>query len=224
MPRRSTPLVTGEIYHIYNRGIDKKPTFTSKLEYKRALLTMRYYRFDHKTIRLSQFLQLNSDERTETLERLENSDMKNIDILCYCLMPNHFHILVRQRIEHGISRFMSNFQNSYTRFSNLRHKHEGSLFLDQCKAKRIEDDTQLLHVNRYIHLNPYTSYVVNTLEEVCTYLWSSMGEYLRDKVDCICDVDTVMRAFRNKQEYTRFVFDNADYQRELDNIKHLVLE
>ena len=137
-------------------------------------------------------------------------------------MPNHFHFLLRQTEDGGISKFLSNLQNSYTKFFNLSHERDGSLFLDQFKAIRIETDEQLTHVSRYIHLNPHTGYVVKTLEELEIYPWSSFSDYLQRK-SLVVDVDFILN-FLGKQSYKKFVFDQADYQRKLKEIEHLVLE
>ena len=76
-----------------------------------------------------------------------------MEIICYCLMPNHLHLLLRQLMDGGISKFMSNFANSYTRYFNTKSKRKGPVFEGKFKAKRIETDEQLLHLSRHIHLN-----------------------------------------------------------------------
>ena len=138
-------------------------------------------------------------------------------------MPNHFHFLLQQLVDGGISKLLSNFQNSYTRYFNTRHRRDGALFLDQFKAVRIETDEQLIHVNRYIHLNPYTSYVVKTLKDLEEYEWSSLSEYNKESKDFV-KLDPILKFFRNVEKYRKFVFDQADYQRTLKSIEHLTFE
>ncbi len=223
MPGRSTPIVTGEMYHIFNRGIDRRPTFTAKREYDRAIETIKFYRFFETPVSLSRLFSLPRQLREETLDGLVKYGEKQVETICFCLMPNHFHFLLKQVKDKGVSRFLSNFQNSYTRYFNKRHDRTGPLFLDQFKAVHIETDEQALHVHRYIHINPYTSYVVKTIQELTVYPWSSFPEYLTHERGFI-EKDLVMAFFKNLEAYREFIFDQVDYQRELDAIKHLIFE
>ncbi|MBI2337742.1 transposase [Candidatus Daviesbacteria bacterium] len=223
MPGRLTPLVNDQIYHVFNRGINHQPTFLDKLEYKRARLVIDFYRFSNLPAKLSKFLTLSNDDRTKIMDNLRKEDDKLVEILAFCLMPNHFHFLIKQIKDKGISKFLGNFQNSYTRYSNTKRERDGSLFLDQFKAKLIITDEQLIHISRYIHLNPYTSYVVKDLNTLFAYPWSSLSEYLSNKAE-ICNLDIIMSLFINPKVYQKFIEDHADYQRQLHKIQHLVQE
>ncbi|MBI2049502.1 transposase [Candidatus Roizmanbacteria bacterium] len=223
MPGRLMPLVNNQIYHVFNRGIDHRPTFTDKSELTRGIMVIDFYRFAKPPMRLSKFLKLSNEERDSVSKNIRDRNEKLIDMLAFCLMPNHFHFVLRQLHDDGISKFLANFQNSYTRYFNVKGRRNGPLFLDQFKAVRIETDEQLLHVSRYVHLNPLTSYVVKGFKDLLKYPWSSLGDYINSK-SLICELNTVLGFFKNKRDYKTFVEDNAGYQRELDEIKHLVLE
>lgn len=222
MPGRSTPLVNDQIYHVFNRGIDHRPTFTDKKEFERAMITLSYYQFSNP-MKLSKLLQLPSENREKVLSELESKNDQLIEIVCFCLMPNHFHFLIKQLKENGIAKFLSNFQNSYTRYFNTRNKRTGPLFLDQFKAVLVETDEQLVHVSRYIHLNPLTSFVVKNFEDLKDYPWSSFGEYLFKNYNMVCSKESVLNFFR-KNDYEAFAQDQVKYQQELHRIKHLILE
>lgn len=222
MPGRLTPLITSEIYHVYNRGIDRRPTFVSKFEYLRAIETINYYRLEKPPIRLSEFLDLDEEKKDVARNRLVMLE-KIVEIYCYCLIPNHFHFLIRQLRENGVSKFIGNFQNSYTRYFNTRNKRDGSIFLGQFKAVRIETDEQLIHVSRYIHLNPYNSCLVSSFLQLEGYSWSSFPDYLSQR-ESFVEKSFVLSFFKGFKEYKKFVYDQADYQRKLDSIKHLVFE
>ncbi len=222
MPGRIMPLVNGEVYHVFNRGANRQPTFSSNREYERALTAIDFYRFYKTPLSLSKFLKLEQDRQNEILDLL-HENKRLVDIFCYCLMPNHFHILLRQQENNGISKFLSNFQNSYTKYFNARHERDGSLFLDQFKAVRVETDEQLVHLSRYIHLNPHTGFVTKTLEGLETYPWSSFQEYLEPRKQ-FTNVKFILDFFKSGEEYKKFVFDQADYQRKLKLIEHLVIE
>lgn len=222
MPGRKIPLVNGEIYHVFNRGIDRRPTFITKKEFQRAQQTLSFYKFFKLPLSLSKFLRLEIKKQNKVLDLLmQNKNL--VEIFCYSLMPNHFHFLLRQEKDQGIAKFLSNLQNSYTRYFNIRHKRDGPLFLDQFKAVRIETEEQLIHVSRYIHLNPHTGYVVKSLEELENYPWSSFPDYLQGN-NKVVNTEFILNLFGSIQKYQKFVFDQAGYQRKLKEIEHLLLE
>lgn len=223
MPGRKIPLITNQYYHAFNRGINKQQIFKGIRDYRRALELIKYYQYSNPPLRYSKFMLLATD-RKQTFWKLLRDHKKNVSIIAYCLMPNHFHFLLEQIIDNGISKFMGNFQNSYTRFFNTKYSWVGPLLQGQFKAVYIEDDNQFLHIHRYIHLNPYTSFVSASLDRLLTYPWSSFTEYLNNSQIELCDKTKILSFFKNKKSYQNFILDQADYQRKLDIIKHLTLE
>lgn len=158
------------------------------------------------------------------MDSLRQENDKLVELICFCLMPNHLHLLLSQKKDNGISKFMANLQNSYTRYFNTKHERIGPLMQGQFKAVLIEDDEQLLHVSRYIHLNPYSSFIVKDLTDLEKYPWSSLPEYLGIVSTSICNKQVILSYFKSVEDYKKFVFDQADYQRKLEKIKHLILE
>ncbi len=223
MPGRKIPLICGEYYHVFNRGIDHRSTFVSESDYHRAIETILLYRFTNPPLCLSKFLRLETKRRSEILNLMALNDPQ-VTFIAHCLMPNHFHFLIRQNFDCGISKFVGNFQNSYTKYFNTRHERDGSLFLDQFKAVRIETEEQLLHVSRYIHLNPFSGHLVNSTSNIIDYPWSSFPEYLGKVQNGPTDRSFIMRNFNSTRSYLQFVLDQADYQRQLKEIEHLVME
>lgn len=224
MPGRKEIIVTDETYHVINRGTASQPVFLNKRDYQRASNTLFYYRNKKLPMRYSKFLEKCIEKRKEILERLNKENDFLVEIMAFCLMPNHFHFLLRQIVDDGIPKFLSKFTNSYTRYFNTKRKRIGPLFQGKFKAVRIETDEQLLHISRYIHLNPHTSFVVKEIEHLKDYPYSSFPEYLGKARANFCHKNDVLGQFKNPQAYKKFVFDQADYQRELQNIKHLMLE
>ena len=224
MPGRKIPLIRGQIYHLLNKGVLLQPIFRGTRDFKRAIELIRYYQNKKPPLRYSQFLLLSKERRNQILENLVNKKEFLVEIICFCLMPNHFHFLLKQLEEGGISKFIGNFTNSYTRYFNVKYKRTGHLFQGKFKAVRIETDEQLLHLSRYIHLNPYSSYLVKTLRELENYPWSSLPEYLGKTQTSLCSKEIVLGQFRYPKLYQKFVFDQADYQRKLERIKHLALD
>lgn len=224
MPGRKIPLITNQVYHTLNRGIALQPTFTSSRNFQRAVEIMRYYQNQNLPLRYSQFKALSIKRRSKILEDLAKEKQFWVEIIAFCLMSNHFHFMLKQVKKNGISKFMSNFTNSYTRYFNVKKKRNGSLFQGKFKAIRIESNEQLLHLSRYIHLNPYSSYVVKTTKDLEKYPYSSFPEYLGTLQTPFCNKEIVFSQFKTPALYKKFVFDQADYQRKLKEIKHLILE
>lgn len=216
-------LANSEIYHIFNRGVEKRNIFTNTKEYKRAVEVMKYYRFMNPFPRYSQFISLNNVRKNDILESLYQRNQIEVQLIAYCFMPNHFHFLLRQEADDGISRFISNFSNSYSKFFNTKHQRIGPLFQGPFKAVRIENNEQLIHVSRYIHLNPVVSYLVKETY-LDDYNWSSFPEYINDAQESILDKSIVMSGFQNSDDYRKFVHDQISYARELEKVKHLAFE
>lgn len=224
MPGRKIALVTNQTYHVLNRGAGEQPIFWDLKDYERALETILYYRNISLPLRYSIFTRMTVKRKKELLDSLAGKKSFLIDIVAYCLMPNHIHFLVTQRQVNGISKFMSNFSNSYTRYFNTRINRRGPIFQGRFKAIRIKTDEQLLHVSRYIHLNPYVSYIITSFNQLERYPYSSLGEYTGYSDRDICQKKLVLDQFPDAISYKEFVFDQANYQRELEGIKHLTLE
>lgn len=223
MPYRKPPFATNEIYHTISRGVAKKPIFTSERDYQRALRLIDFYRYNHPPLRFSHFNRLAKKEKGDFLNSLKRNNPPIVDILAFCLMPNHIHFLLKQLKERGVPIFISNFQNSYARYFNTKYKRIGPLFQPMFKAIRIETEEQLLHVSRYIHLNPPTSYLLE-IKDLKNYPWSSFTEYLGIKPFQFTNPNLILGHFKTREAYRKFVFDQANYQRELATIKHLILE
>jgi putative transposase len=225
MPIRKIQFVNEHYYHIFNRGVNKQPIFFNRKDYLRMLNTIEYYQHAGDFLKFSNYINLPSETRKDMFKQIQNLD-KHVDIVSYILMPNHFHLLVKQNMEMGISRFLSNLQNSYTRYYNLKHDRTGHLFQGQFKSALIESDEQLLHVSRYIHLNPYSSALVKNIENLIDYEYSSFLEYQSNSTHSLCNKSLLINNnfFKNAGSYLDFVNNNADYQKRLSLIRHLVIE
>lgn len=139
-------------------------------------------------------------------------------------MPNHFHLLVKQNVDNGIQRFLYLVSSSYSHYFNLKNNQKGSLFEGRFRAVHISNDEQLIHLSRYIHLNPYSSYVVRTIEETFNYPYSSLAEYIHGMSLVVNVKEIVLSQFKDLEKYKEFVSDSADYQRSLEIIKHQTME
>lgn len=225
MPYRKTVFAQDQIYHVFNRGVAHQPIFFSQGDYSRFIQLMDYYRFCNIPTNFSHFMKIPAETRNQIFISLVKENNIQIEILTFCLMTNHFHFLLKQVSEKGVVDFMRYIQNSYAKYLNIKGSRVGPLFQSAFKAERIVTEEQLLHVSRYIHLNPSTGYLVK-IEGLTEYPWSSLLVYLDQNFQDFTFVNPqpVLSFFKNRDKYEEFVFDQAEYQRKLDRIKHLIFE
>lgn len=184
--------------------------------------TISYYRFLEPPIRYSKYIVLNEKKRIQLLNSLLTSQAQ-VDILVFCLMPNHFHILVKQTADAGISRFVSKFCDSYSKYFNIKHDRVGPLFQGPFKAVRVESEEQLIHLSRYIHLNPVSSFLIKE-SELDTYSWSSLPEYLKPQGNTLSNTRFIGGLFTSPGKYRDFVHNQIDYAQKMGHIKHLAFD
>jgi len=221
MPYRKNPLVTGQYYHIFNRGIDSRPIFLNKRDYQRFFNTLVYYQVK-LPLKLSTYLALSSEDKQKWINQ-RKLIKPYVEIACYCLMPNHFHLLLKQTQSQGISTYLRHVIDSFTRYFNTRTNRLGALLQGRFKSVLVETDDQLLHLSRYIHLNPLTSFIVKDFTALRSYTWSSLLEFING-MENVCNKEIVLDAFKNKSAYEVFLKNQADYQHSLELIKHLTYE
>ncbi len=221
MPGRLHPLLTGNIYHIYNKTIENKAVFVEKYCNK-FIQTARYYRSSQSIFRFSNFQKLPSMLLNYYLKKVSDKKTFRVTILAYCLMPTHYHMLIRQNQDKGISFFVSQLQNSFTRFYNLKLLRTGPVMLEKFKSKPITSEEQLKHVSRYIHLNPYSGKLVKNINNIKNYPYSSFSEYFKSTEDNILsDPSIILSLFnKNRKKYEEFVLNNAQHQKTLEHCKH----
>lgn len=212
-------LVTGQVYHVLNKSIAGYRIFNNDSEFNRFLETSVYYQ-SKNSLRFSDFKE-HKNYHEELVKLALSKREKIVEIIAYCLMLTHFHFILKQLKDNGISKFLNDTLNSYTRFFNARHKREGPLWAGKTKKVLVETDEQLIHLTRYIHINPTTAYIVDKPEE---WKFSSYMEYLNknQKEFRICKFDDLMDI--NPDSYKEFAEDRIGYQRDLKKIKDLLLE
>ncbi len=214
MPGRAITLITGELYHLYNRGNEKRIIFLGSRDFKRFLLTLFYYQFLGPKTSFSKF------SKQKLIQLNTVGAKKLVEIICYCLMPNHFHLLIRQLQDRGVSTYLSQVSNSYTKYFNTKYKRVGALFQGAFKAVRVETDEQFIHLSRYIHLNPVVSGIAEKLDD---YQWSSYKEYINGET-FICSTSEILNYFPSSEEYKIFLEDQFEYGKTLELLKHKIIE
>ncbi|MDO8570099.1 MAG: transposase [Candidatus Daviesbacteria bacterium] len=145
-------------YHIYNRGVEKRLIFMDDQDYAVFLSYLRTYLMPKDIDLLKKQLSdssLNSKEKDKIFNLIKmNNFADEITLYCYCLMPNHFHFLVKQKSANSIDKFMNSLGVRYTLYFNRKYKRVGSLYQDVYKAVMVYTDEQLLNITHYIHKNP----------------------------------------------------------------------
>jgi len=221
MPARHQLLVNGGFYHVFNRGVASLPFFNRDLDYKKFIKIFSFYRFNVPLLKFSRFSSLPIDLKEKKLEK----GRPLVEILAYCLMPNHFHFLLKQVADKGIAQFVMRLSDSYAKYFNTRVGRKGPLFEGRFRAVEVDNEQQLLHLSRYVHLNPYSAFVVKKIEDLFTYPYSSLDEYLRLTGKKICNTEIVMNSFAsNIERYKNFLVDQADYQQNLQMIKSQLID
>lgn len=213
MGQRNIVLATGETYHVFNRSAHKVPIFTNKREFAIFTDAMSYYLQASPPIKFSKYRQNKKSYKLDMGNKL-------VTIINYCIMPTHFHFTLRQDKEEGIRFFVQKLTSSFAHYLNTKNESIGPVFAGNFKAVRVENDDQLIHLSRYIHLNPVTDYLVKKPED---YSYSSYRIYLRLEDSNIVDPSLIMKNYPT-ENYRKFVESQIDYQRELNRIKHLTLE
>jgi REP element-mobilizing transposase RayT len=203
MPIRTTALVAGEHYHIYNRGNNRQRIF---FERENNLFFLR---------RVRKYLMGES----QTSDVSETSEVcSSTTIVAYCLMPNHFHLLVCPR-DDQFSQRMQRFSISYTKAINQRYHRVGVLFQDQFQAVRVDRDEYLLHLSRYIHLNPVTGGLVKQPQD---WEFSSYRDYIGLRQGTLPRPEIVLSQFPDQGAYRAFVESYKSTDRKV--IAHLLFD
>ena len=172
MPYRATQFVAGEHYHVFNRGNNREPIFFGRDNYAYFLKQIRRHLID-----------------------------QGVEIVGYCLMPNHYHLIVKLASD-NLSELMQSFALSYTKAINKQRRRVGSLFQGPFKSVIIDRDDYLLHLSRYIHRNPVEAGMVAKAEE---WEFSSYQDYLGLRSGTLPKPEVVLSQFGSREDYRKFV-------------------
>ncbi|OGK20634.1 hypothetical protein A3C23_05570 [Candidatus Roizmanbacteria bacterium RIFCSPHIGHO2_02_FULL_37_13b] len=221
MPYRRIKFTENVYYHICNRSVGSEKIFLNPLSLTRALELINFYKHE-SDIGFSHLSQLAPEIRAVRLNQIYNSP-KRVEFLAFSLMPTHFHFVLRQLIDDGIITFLTNFQNAYAKYYNIKFERHGSVFTNRFKAVIIESEAQLLHVIRYVELNPVSDRLIE-INDLIDYPCTSFTTYMGKIIHPFINTEMILSYFKKTETYKQFVYNNADYQRQLQDIKNLLLE
>jgi putative transposase len=195
MPYARKDLLTwqrGMYYHIYNRGISKSPIFREEANYLFILRKMK-----------------------------EVCRENQLNMIAYCLEPNHYHFFVRQDGEHPAGNLPQFVFNSYTKAYNKKYEHSGTLFEGRFRAKPIQTSSHLLHLCRYIHGNPVKDgLVVNPAD----WQYSNYLEWIGERKGALVDHEFIKEQFGSAEEYKKFLFEYLKSRQLPDDVLRFINE
>jgi len=169
-------------YHIYNRGVEKRNIFLDDQDYKVFLSYLKLYLTskDNSVIEIKKRADLSEDQKNEKISKLMalKNYFNKIELLCYVLMPNHFHLEIRQKNINDMEDFMRSLITKYSKYFNKRYDRVGPLFQGRYNAILITNERYLLHLGRYIHLNPQE--IIVDKQNLSSYPWSSYSAYVNN--------------------------------------------
>jgi len=183
-------------YHIYSRGVNKQAIFCDKEDYAVMLNLFKRYLSSRPV----------KDNKGRDYPWLHN----DIQLLAFCLMPNHIHALIYQTEVTAITRLFKSIMTTYSMYFNKKYTRVGPLFQSRFRAALITDDAYLIHISRYIHLNP---------QHYKDWPFSSLAYYLGKLTASWVQPDLILELFRNSKDYEKFVADYRDYKKMLDATK-----
>lgn len=201
----------GEYYHCYGRGNEKRKIYLNKKDYER-FLQLLFVSNNKRTIHLSDFVK----KSFEDIFLMEREDTL-VDIGAYCLMPNHFHLLLKEKEKGGISLFMQKVMTAYTMYFNKKNDRKGSLFESTFKAQHITDDRHLKYIFSYIHLNPV---------KIIDPKWKENGVKDSKKVqDFLTDFQySSYLDFLKKHRAQKLILNKSSFPDYFDNTSELIKE
>jgi REP element-mobilizing transposase RayT len=196
---RNITFANGEYYHVFNRGVDKRIIYNTKEQ--------QYFFFKRlQLLNTTDNRKYIANKRSRYKDKLIVADGdKLVSIVAYCLLPNHFHLLLKQKVDNGISQFMQRLGTSYTKFFNRQEDRSGSLFQGKFKATHLSGDFALPTLSAYVNLN-YKHHHVDPSKNLVK---SSIYEYLDNEIDNkICDqneIKSIINEIGTINEYKNFI-------------------
>lgn len=222
---RRDPFITSEYYHLYNRGIDKRIIFKSKKDYERFMMLLFVSNSNAQSFRLDNLI--NQQHKTFNEILILDKGEPLVSIGAWCLMTNHFHLLIRQEVDGGITKFMRKLGVGYSMFFNIKYQRKGALFGGLFKSKLIGiDDNYMKQLFKYVHLNPLDiefsgwENIINKLsidmkKFIESYRYSSYLDYVgADRVEKnIINPENFPDYFQDSNSFREFV-ENFQFKQE----------
>ncbi|OGY41527.1 MAG: hypothetical protein A2Y67_04320 [Candidatus Buchananbacteria bacterium RBG_13_39_9] len=211
-----------EYYHIYNRGTDKRDIFLDEDDYLRFLLSLKEF---NRLEPIGSLYEKNYQNK-KAIEQGSNpqlgigsqADSLLVEIICYCLNPNHYHLILKQLCDNGISKFMHKISLGYTIYFNLKNERSGSLFQGKFKFTQITSFEHLLWLSVYVNTN---AQIHGITDNAADYPWCSYPAYLGIKGDDICNKNVILNEF---YDYKAIAEDTAKFMKKKKEMEKYLME
>ena len=232
---RKEKFAPGEYYHVYNRTILDILVFKNSSNCKRLLQAFLLANSTQAS-RAFQFLRDNKDAPIEEALKIARSGEKLVDVICYTIMPNHYHLLLKEKLEGGITSFIHRCNISVAKYINTKMERKGPLFEGLFKSKHVTTNDYLLHLSLYIHLNPldfleekqWREHKIKNWKQIkdklTNYPYSSLKSFLNNNYEdkIISEKEIVIGQFNSTEEYENFLREWSEEK--LDTIKDLIID
>lgn len=201
-------LAPGEHYHICNRGVGKQVIFHENNDYFRFLFLILYFQSTEKVEHIGRMVKdfAISLGQHPMLAKLEQKVAKGrtVELVAFCIMPNHFHLILKEVEERGISSYMQRILNAYGKYYNTKYQKSGHVFQGAFRSSHIGDDRYMHHLSAYIHRNPRE--LRGWVNKESWYAWSSFQDFIgKNRWGSLLVPDVVMGEFKDKNHYEKFV-------------------
>ncbi len=213
---RAHTFANGEFYHIFNRGVEKRNIFLDKADFDRFLKGMKHFNAVEPVSSLWLL------EKIPALGNRVAQSGKLVNVICYCLNPNHYHLILEQIKDGGVSSYMHRLSTGFAQYFNRKYRRSGVLFQGKFKSVPIVSNEQLLHVSTYVNLNDQ----VHGLHQGASV--SSWHEYLEPKSTGLAVKDTILGQFSGIGEYKDFaessLMDIRERKKQSKELKLMLFE
>jgi putative transposase len=200
-------------YHIYNRGNGKQDIFLGEKDYKVFIFRLRENLFP-------ELIRQYNQSKPARYRRQALPDGA-FSLVTYCLMPNHFHLLVRQNSQLPVTELLKKVCVGYSKYFNKSHGRVGALFEHKFRAVKVDSDSYLLWLSAYIHQNPKVAGLVKDLKD---WSYSSYLDFIGKRTGTLCVKESILGQFKNVQDYERFVEDSYIKIREKKDLESLLID
>ena len=211
---RKTEFANGECYHAYNRGVEKREIFLDDFDYMRFLQSLDEFN------RIDPIGSIYEQSFRDTGVALGHEVSKLVEIIAYCLNPNHYHLILRQLEDRGIEKFMHKVGMGYAKYFNHKYKHSGVLFQGGFQAIHIDSNEYLLYLSVYVNKN---NFIHGYNKDDWKY--SSLLDYLGKRNGKLCSKDIILGQFDDDiEQYKEFLENNALYLKGKKEMEKYLLE
>jgi REP element-mobilizing transposase RayT len=184
---RKNPLITNQYYHIYNRGVDKRDIFMNKKDIYRFMLSIKEFNTIYPVGSIRDNIRDELDVKTKRFKKRSKGDTL-VSIVCYCLNPNHFHFILKQEKDGGISEFLKRLLGGYSKYFNKTHNRNGALFQGKFRSHLINNDQYFLKIFPYVNIN----YLIHDIPQEKRYLTlASDKEYEKMDFDIVSKKEAI---------------------------------